>query len=205
MTVSAVPNADGADPARIQRGSSGHRSHNCPQLPTSADRRASAWEFGKSRAGKSRTGERRACHLPCAPRLPPRRADWPVACTKTEIDTDALAAIRDQLWAEALTNYFDGKPWWLDSVTLNRAAAEQQGERYEDDPWDELIMHWVAQFESVSIAEILEHCIQKRPDQWTQVDKNRVGRCLRSNGWQRYHSKSEGTRQWRYQRQSEGR
>ena len=128
------------------------------------------------------------------------RRFWPVACTKAEIDIDALAAVRDQLWAEAYTYYFDGKPWWLDSVTLNQAAAEQQGERYEDDPWDEQIVLWVSQFENVSIGEILEHCIQKRTDQWTQLDKNRVGRCLRKNGWQRYQSRSEGIRQWRYRR-----
>ena len=85
-------------------------------------------------------------------------------------------------------------------MTLNQAAAEQQGERYEDDPWDEQIVLWVSQFENVSIGEILEHCIQKRTDQWTQLDKNRVGRCLRKNGWQRYQSRSEGIRQWRYRR-----
>ena len=176
---------------------------NCPQLPTSADRRASAWEFGKSRAGKSRTGERRACHLPSAPRQPPRRF-WPVACTKAEIDIDALATVRDQLWAEAYTYYFDGKPWWLDSLTLSRAAADQQGERYEEDPWDELIMLWAERFDNVSIGEVLEHCIQKRTDQWTQLDRNRVGRCLRKNGWERFNSGSDGARQWRFRRRSEG-
>jgi hypothetical protein len=132
------------------------------------------------------------------------RRFWPVACTKREIDTDALAAVRDQLWAEAYTYYFDGKPWWLDSVTLNRAASDQQGERYEDDPWDDLIMHWTEQFDNVSIGEVLEHCIQKRTDQWTQLDRNRVGRCLRKNGWERYQAKSEGVRQWRFRRRAEG-
>ncbi len=132
------------------------------------------------------------------------RRFWPVACRKKEIDTEALAAVRDQLWAEAYTYYFDGKRWWLDSVALNRAAAEQQGERYEDDPWDELIMLWAERFDNVSIGEVLEHCIQKRTDQWTQLDKNRVGRCLRKNGWERFNSGSDGARQWRFRRRSEG-
>jgi hypothetical protein len=87
---------------------------------------------------------------------------------------------------------------------LSRAAADQQGERYEEDPWDELIMLWAERFDNVSIGEVLEHCIQKRTDQWTQLDRNRVGRCLRKNGWERYQAKSEGVRQWRFRRRSEG-
>jgi predicted P-loop ATPase len=128
------------------------------------------------------------------------RRFWPVACTKAEIDIDALAAVRDQLWAEAYTYYFDGKPWWLDSLTLSRAAAEQQGERYEEDPWDELIANWTEAQETVSITEVLEHCLQKRRDQWTQQDKVRIGRCLRAHGWERFNSGSRSRREWRFRR-----
>jgi predicted P-loop ATPase len=129
------------------------------------------------------------------------RRFWPVQCKTPKADVDALAEVRDQLWAEAVTMYFDGKPWWLDSVTLNQDATEEQAERYEDDPWDELILAWVDDRESVSLTEILMSCLEKKKDQWNQADKNRIARCLRAHGWERYNSGRRGARQWRYRRQ----
>lgn len=129
------------------------------------------------------------------------RRFWPVDCKKEEINVDGLAAVRDQLWAEAMTLYLDGKPWWLDSVSLDQEALEEQSERYEGDPWDDRIREWIEAFESVSIVEILEHCIQKRIDQWTQQDRNRIARSLRSFGWERFHAGTRSSRQWRYRPQ----
>jgi predicted P-loop ATPase len=128
------------------------------------------------------------------------RRFWPVKCDAPVIDVDALADVRDQLWAEATYLYFDGKPWWLDSVSLNREAAEEQADRYEGDPWDELILEWAGLRESVSIAEVLTNCLEKKKDMWTQWDRNRVARCLRAHGWTRYRVGVRGSRDWRYRR-----
>jgi len=128
------------------------------------------------------------------------RRFWPVACRLPVIDVDGLAACRDQLWAEATALYFDGKPWWLDSVALNREAAEEQADRYEGDPWDELILGWAAGRESVTIADVLSFCLEKKKDLWTQWDKIRVARCLRAQGWQRFNAGPRGAREWRYRR-----
>jgi predicted P-loop ATPase len=128
------------------------------------------------------------------------RRFWPVECKAPVIDTDGLGMIRDQLWAEATYLYFEGKPWWLDSVSLNREAAEEQAERYEGDPWDELILEWAAERESVLIADVLSMCLDKKKDMWTQWDRNRVARCLRANGWTRFNAGSRGAREWRYRR-----
>jgi predicted P-loop ATPase len=85
-------------------------------------------------------------------------------------------------------------------VELNREAAEEQAERYEGDPWEELILKWVEGRESVSIPEILTHCIEKKTEMWTQVDRNRVARCLRANGWKQYKARYGDRREWRYRR-----
>jgi hypothetical protein len=61
-------------------------------------------------------------------------------------------------------------------------------------------MRWAADRETVSIAEVLTHCLEKRKDQWTQLDKNRVARCLRSHGWIRYKARAGSDREWRYHR-----
>jgi predicted P-loop ATPase/DNA primase len=128
------------------------------------------------------------------------RRFWPAECKAPVIDVEAHADARDQLWAEATALYFDGKPWWLDSVVLNREAAEEQADRYEGDPWDELIMAWAASRESVSIADVLSVCLEKKKDQWTQWDRNRVARCLRAHGWERFNSGPRHAREWRYRR-----
>ena len=126
------------------------------------------------------------------------RRFWPVECKAPVIDIDGLAGVRDQLWAEAAAQFFDGKPWWLESRELNRDAAEEQSDRYEGDPWDQVIAEWVSGRETVSITDVLRFCIEKRMDQWTQIDKNRVARCLRAQGWERFNSGTRRARQWRY-------
>ncbi|GEM_PF-865054 len=131
------------------------------------------------------------------------RRFWPVECRAPAIDVDGITEIRDQLWAEAATLYFDGKPWWLDSRELTMAAALEQADRYEGDPWDELIANWSEVRDTVSISEVLEFCLEKRRDQWTQHDKNRISRSLRSIGWERFNAGSRHAREWRYRRRQE--
>lgn len=131
------------------------------------------------------------------------RRFWPVECRAAMVDVDGLAEVRDQLWAEAAALYFDGKSWWLDSRELNKAAAEEQSDRYEGDPWDEAIASWTEARDTVSISEVLEFCIEKRRDQWTQLDKNRIARSLRSRGWERFNAGPRHARQWRYRRRQE--
>ena len=41
----------------------------------------------------------------------------------------------------------------------------------------------------MSIGEVLEKCIRKPQAQWTQTDKIRAARCLRSLGWERYRER----------------
>jgi predicted P-loop ATPase len=131
------------------------------------------------------------------------RRFWPVDCKAPVIDVDGLTEARDQLWAEAVFLFHEGKAWWLDSPELNRRAAEEQADRYEGDPWDELIVAWAESRESISIADVLTFCLEKKKDQWTQVDKNRIARCLRSRGWERFNAGPRSAREWRYRRAPE--
>ena len=141
------------------------------------------------------------------------RRFWPIACGVIRVDE--LARQRDQLWAEARVRYQNGESWWLDTAELNESAAQEQASRFEGDPWHEPVLTWLqhpterrdlqgstcspfsSNAESVSIGDILSHCIGRRLDQWTQADKNRVGRCLRAAGWERY-------REWDDQEQKAG-
>jgi predicted P-loop ATPase len=124
------------------------------------------------------------------------RRFWPVSCG--QIDIRALARDRDQLWAEARERFQGGAVWWLDSKELNQQAAAEQADRHEGDPWEEIIAPWLALRTDVSVGEVLTQCVKKSPDQWTQVDKNRVARSLRALMWRRYNARVEGGREWRY-------
>lgn len=141
------------------------------------------------------------------------RRFWPVRCGAIHIEE--LRRDRDQLWAEAVVRFKRGDRWWLDSPELNAAAAEEQEDRFEGDPWDPIIRQWIASpcarpdggggflpmtsnRESVTVADILTHAIGKRPELWTQHDKNRVARCLRAMKWERYRARTGEGLEWRY-------
>jgi predicted P-loop ATPase len=126
------------------------------------------------------------------------RRFWPVLCAF--IDIEALARDRDQLWAEAKHRYSSGEKWWLDTSALVEIAAEEQAARYQDDPWEEIIAPWLEVRASTSVSELLEKCVTKPQAQWTQADKNRVGRCLRALGWERYRERERERLEWRWRR-----
>ena len=126
------------------------------------------------------------------------RRFWPVLCGS--IDIEALARDRNQLWAEAKHRYLSGEKWWLDTAALVEIAAEEQAARYQGDPWEEVIAPWLEARTSVSISEVLDKCVCKPQAQWTQADKNRVGRCLRALGWERYRERDGERLDWRWRR-----
>jgi predicted P-loop ATPase len=147
------------------------------------------------------------------------RRFWPVRCR--QIDLDGLRRDRDQFWAEALHHCRAGATWWLDDGTVIRCAIEEQQGRYQADVWHETIAKWLeapvprmdengehvvafrATRDSVTVDEVLHHCIRKPLPMWTQSDKNRVAACLTSLGWERHRVGPRKAREWRYRRVSQ--
>jgi predicted P-loop ATPase len=129
------------------------------------------------------------------------RRFWPITCGR--IDVEALARDRNQLWAEAMARFETGCAWWLDSTELVRMASDEQTERYEGDPWEEVIGKWADVRSNVSISEVLEKCLQKPQGLWTQSDKNRAARCLRFLGWERYRERQGARLEWRYRKRED--
>jgi hypothetical protein len=147
------------------------------------------------------------------------RRFWPVRCRR--IDLDGLRRDRDQLWAEALHQYRMGASWWLDDSHVINEAVEEQRKRYQADVWQETIAEWLqnpiarrdthgdivaplrSDLDSVTIDDILHHCIGKPLDMWTQGDKNRIAAVLTALGWERFRSGPRGAREWRYRRVSQ--
>jgi predicted P-loop ATPase len=115
------------------------------------------------------------------------------------IDRESLAAVRDQLWAEAVCAYEAGEEWWLSH------ESEQERERLNqefqsEDPWQEPIEQALSArpIARVSVAEILRDILKidtGRHDQWSQV---RVARILNALGWKRRQFGQD--RKWMYER-----
>jgi predicted P-loop ATPase len=104
------------------------------------------------------------------------------------------------LWAEAKARFERGWVWWLETTELVDIATIEQADRYEEDPWEEFIARWAEDRGSISIGEVLSRCLDKPQALWTQVDKNRVARCFRALGWERYRERQGARLEWRYRR-----
>ncbi len=134
------------------------------------------------------------------------RRFWPVRCGR--IDLARLKADRDQLWAESVVRYRAGASWWLDDAEVIQQAVEEQRGRFLEDPWageavkyaeEESILPMSAPRGSVSIPEILTRMgidLAKRD----QVAMNRVARCIKSAGWERFRQRSGSGLEWRYRK-----
>ncbi len=143
------------------------------------------------------------------------RRFWPVRCGF--IDIKSLRADRDQLWAEALHLYRSGVKWWIEDDSITNLATDQQEERFELDPWDEIVMRWaegeppkaadrrvdnktgsfigpeppemISKTNKISILDVLIHAIGKPQDRLTHWDHVRVGNILTHHGWKKFQEK----------------
>ena len=97
-----------------------------------------------------------------------------------EIDTDVVAGIRDQLWAEAVVRFRRGDPWWT-----VRDAEIHQDAVYVEDSWEEIISDWIQrQFKTeTTIAEVLERALKIEPGRQGRPEQTRAGSALRRLGW----------------------
>jgi predicted P-loop ATPase len=106
---------------------------------------------------------------------------WPVRCTKT--DPEGLRAVRDQLFAEAVARFDAGEPWWLEDDAVVSQARAEQAERYQTDPWHEVIVDYLHDKRKITVQELLEKAIQSPKDRWDQRAKNRLSDILKTLGW----------------------
>lgn len=129
------------------------------------------------------------------------RRFFPVRCG--EIDLAGLRRDRDQLWAEARDAFHRGDPWWLDTPELIDAAAEEQEDRYQGDPWETLIDGFIANKEEITVQSVLEDLLLEK-SKWGQAEQKRVAQHLVRRGFERQRGKAvNGFRPWIYRRLSQ--
>lgn len=110
------------------------------------------------------------------------RRMWPVACN--EIDLDGLSKAAVHLWAEAKAAFDDGETWWLDDGEQPHAQKAQE-DRYEEDPWNDMIDGFLAGRTVVTPLEILKTALEVHPERRTAMQYKRVATHLHRRGWTR--------------------
>lgn len=112
------------------------------------------------------------------------RRFWGLKVGTERFDIDALAAAREQLWAEAVARYKAGEQWWLTDEEEPDQVAEQE-KRRELDPWEDIIAAWIDNAHGdITVARILEQAVERRKCDQTVADQRRVGRVLRVLGYE---------------------
>jgi predicted P-loop ATPase len=122
------------------------------------------------------------------------RRFWPVRVGR--IDIDALAADRDQLFAEAVHLYHEGKPWWPDRQFEREHIAPEQSSRYETDVWEEAIKVYLVDHPRVTIGQVAKEALGITTGKIGTAEQRRIAAALERIGLHREKKDWEGKRWW---------
>lgn len=109
------------------------------------------------------------------------RRFWPVECGS--IDLDRLRKDAPQLWAEAVSRYKAGEKWWLEGEEIKHAHGAQK-QRYEQDPYGEMIDEHLNGASSTTVMQILEY-LDIPKERRSALALRRVAAHLHNRGWKR--------------------
>lgn len=136
------------------------------------------------------------------------RRFWPVKCGT--IDLDAIAADRDQLWAEATKCFLAGEHWWPEQEEHAALCTDAQSDRADNDEWQNVIWAWLERQvrSSFPLSDVLIEALGFRANDgtikaWSDHDQKRASRCLQALGWirtRRGNADASGYRPWLYER-----
>ena len=116
------------------------------------------------------------------------RRFWPLR-TK-HLDLEAFAQSRDQLFAEAVTEFHKAGATWY--IVPEADTIKEQADRRDDDPWRERVLGYVDRLAETTAAEVLMHAIEMNLKDATQVEKRRITAILRDAGWINVVAKRNG-------------
>ena len=120
------------------------------------------------------------------------RRFWPV--TVTEIDTDALAHDRDQLFAEAVAALNTGEKWWPDQAFERDHIKPEQDARYEADAWEDAIAGYLngqikatadKEKHRVTVMQVAVHGLGFDKPKLGTAEQRRIAAAVERVGWVR--------------------
>ena len=122
------------------------------------------------------------------------RRFWPVKAGA--INVDALACDRDQLFAEAVSLFVGGTPWWPHKDFEMDYAMPEQADRYEADTWEDDIRDFVGKHAHVTVGQIAKDGLGIETARIGTADQRRIAAALERLGWHRVPKDREGHRWW---------
>ena len=120
------------------------------------------------------------------------RRFWPVKCLN--INVDALARDRDQLFAEAVMAFQKGDMWWPKKDFEREHIMPQQAERYDADAWEEKIAAYVGNKAKVTVGQVGFDAIGIETPHLGTAEQRRIAASLERLGWRR--AKRDGHARW---------
>lgn len=125
------------------------------------------------------------------------RRFWPVKVgIDRAVDTAALSADREQLFAEAVQLYRDKVAWWPDGDFEKQYITPEQEGRYEIDPWEASIRDYLQGRSSIQLMEVARQAIFLDIKGVGTAESRRISVILRRLGWEQRKG-AKGVRLWR--------
>jgi predicted P-loop ATPase len=121
------------------------------------------------------------------------RRYWPVVITK--IDIEALAAMRDQLFAEAVDAYRSGKPWWPDREFEKAVITPIQDDRQFEDALSDRVHEIIEPLSSITLAQLGAQ-LGFDNTKFDMMAQKRIGAILKRAKWKK-GQKHGGGKIWR--------
>jgi predicted P-loop ATPase len=109
------------------------------------------------------------------------RRFWVIPVQKP-VDLHQLQQERDRIWADAVTLYKAGEPWWL-SQSDEELSAALISEYQIGDPWQEAIAKYVAGLTVTTTEDLLRDCIKLDLDKQDRNHRMRAANILKHLGW----------------------
>lgn len=123
------------------------------------------------------------------------RRFWPIEC-RADIDCDGLAKVRDQLFAEAMHYYLQGKRFWPTSEEQQKIFDPEQIKRHQVDGYVEILEGFVKQqISDFKMADAAEY-LKVDPARLSRDIQTRIGKALTALGCNRVEKRSNAIRFW---------
>lgn len=125
------------------------------------------------------------------------RRFWPVRTGR--IDSELLAADRDQLFAEAVHVYQQSGCWWPDQEFEGAHAKHEQEGRYEQDAWFAAVSDYLSHEHGyVELIGIARRALNLQDKEIGTRDQRRISALLAACGWVRAPTNDPVTRRARW-------
>ena len=130
---------------------------------------------------------------------------WPVLCEEeSPIDLDALAGMREQLFAEAAVLVKAGERCYPTQQEHLELFGPEQEARVVEHPWMDPVQNWLASptvvlNSRVTSFDVLREGLSVEKSKMTVAMQQDIGRIMKSLGWVRKRE-TDGSRQWFYER-----